>query len=1073
MRTLKNNFRICQLDNKREFYKDKFGLERHGSNWSQAQQCQQQEVHKRRVMNNRQTTSKLQQAFTSKQESAMKTTSFTPTHWFTTNWQKHHQTHKWFQQAKQHLYQHQQQWTGQRIIGYKKDTCGSESTYNHAMSYTYHSRHNMDLTLQSSNLSESRSWIHKMVGKWQGLMINGQHKKEGWQTRHGQDQQTLRKKQHTRLNTSEMMKTHNKQHCQQEASRHHNNLQNKSAESTIWRIYHTDLGVQSVWKAKAEQTIIQHRRQAHFQSYNVTFHTSKAYMTNKSFQYLQQLTSRQEWALATMVQDKQKQFTYLTQCQQTFLTECGRTQAILAPTVLQSDQEEYLMSLLKTTARTIGSNITVRQSPAYSSQSQGSIERFHRTLFNQVRTLTAQLKSNYKLNNISINHPIMPWVIRHAAYLLDRYAIHNDGKTSCFRRWNKEHKTPLCEFGETIQYMVAHHKKMPKLESRFYKGMWLGKGTMTSESIIGITGKIIRTRTIRQTYWTRQVWQTIDRHHQCTTMDTNNTNRGVTANNDDTSQSSIHKATNNNRDTDNRWNNSAPTTTSRSKRIITARNNCWPANGNSTNKSYRETTTANAKETTTRWDYTRQWTQATKDNRTTTAVTTTTTHRTTSNKNENQCHWNQDKERWNNHHNYMWRPTRSWDRKNPSWTTGSQHRRIRQEEDNRRHEARSWTNEETRCLLWSEHQQSHTRTASNNHRIKMGVERQGWQSKSKNSSKGIHWTNRRCRYNLCKHTNILHTPYPSYKSNGQTMDGQSRRHFRRIPTCRCSNKRLVHVAPTRVLQWLLANSLEATQSNVRIEKLSASMAKSPSTNPTRSQHDTVCEKRAKRIQNKQWSSMHSCIRWLSTIHRTRQYRQWIVCSNSETTDAQTYRWASNGANNLRPRERHYKQRWSLRDQPQQGVHNNNARRSRNDNMQGSNNSRDGSKQDKQRRQWQHTRRQGRTCTLPTNRRKATMDDIHKTGLELCNKGTSKVITTTNILGHEENEAYTEIPTRNKGLQVLYYTQRQSPETKTHQHSTFTSTPIGQAAQQQGNPQRDLQSSTSDRQSISDQGHKQS
>ena len=156
------------------------------------------------------------------------------------------------------------------------------------------------------------------------------------------------------------------------------------------------------------------------------------------------------------------------------------------------------MSLLKTTARTIGRNITVRQSPAYSSQPQGSIERFHRTLFNQVRTLTAQLKSNYKLNIIRINHPIMPWVIRHAAYLLNRYAIHNDGKTSYFRRWNKEHKTPLCEFGETIQYMVAHHKKMPKLESRFYKGIWLGKDTMTSESIIGISGKIIRTGTIRR-----------------------------------------------------------------------------------------------------------------------------------------------------------------------------------------------------------------------------------------------------------------------------------------------------------------------------------------------------------------------------------------------------------------------------------------------------------------------------------------------------------------------------------------------------------------------------------------------
>ena len=248
-------------------------------------------------------------------------------------------------------------------------------------------------------------------------------------------------------------------------------------------------------------------------------------------------------SMAIMVQNKQKQFTYLTQCLQKFLTECGRTQAILAPTILQSDQEEYLVSLLKTTARTIRSSITAKQSPAYSSQSQGSIERFHRTPFNQVRTPTAQLKNN-KLNIISINHPIMPWVIRHAAYLLNRYAIHNDGKTSYFRRWNKEHKTPLCELGETIQYMIPLYKRMPKLESRFYIGICLGKDTMTSGSIIGIQGNIIRTRTIRRQIepdkYDRQLMDIINAPPWTP-------NPPTATNNADTSKSSIHKGTNNSR----------------------------------------------------------------------------------------------------------------------------------------------------------------------------------------------------------------------------------------------------------------------------------------------------------------------------------------------------------------------------------------------------------------------------------------------------------------------------------------------------------------------------------------------
>ena len=49
-----------------------------------------------------------------------------------------------------------------------------------------------------------------------------------------------------------------------------------------------------------------------------------------------------------------------------------------------------------------------------------------------------------------------------------------------------------------------------------------------------------------------------------------------------------------------------------------------------------------------------------------------------------------------------------------------------------------------------------------------------------------------------------------------------------------ATKDLLHVAPTRVLQWLLANSMAITQSNVWTKKFTISMAKSPSTNPTRS-----------------------------------------------------------------------------------------------------------------------------------------------------------------------------------------------------------------------------------------------
>ena len=160
--------------------------------------------------------------------------------------------------------------------------------------------------------------------------------------------------------------------------------------------------------------------------------------------------------MATMLPDEHQLFDYASNCIQTFIYEIGRPNSIL-----QSDNEPYLKALLQSVANKIGS-ISVRYAPAYSSQSQGSIERLHRTLFGQVRILKEQIRQCY---NISITM----------------------------------NKTPICKFGETILYMVAGAPKhQPKLENRFFKGIWLGKDTTSGESYIGIGGRVIKARTIRR-----------------------------------------------------------------------------------------------------------------------------------------------------------------------------------------------------------------------------------------------------------------------------------------------------------------------------------------------------------------------------------------------------------------------------------------------------------------------------------------------------------------------------------------------------------------------------------------------
>ena len=183
-------------------------------------------------------------------------------------------------------------------------------------------------------------------------------------------------------------------------------------------------------------------------------------------------------AMATMLTDKNGQFAYAHTSLQACIPECGRAEGML-----QSNQEEYLMALLKATAKATGP-MTVRFAPAYSSQSSGSIERFHRTLAGHIRTHRKQVQQNYN-TRLPTTHPMMAWAVRHSAYLINRFLIRADGYTSYHTRWGRTHNAALCEFGEIVMYMVQSIKQRPKLgpRPRFYKGIWLGKCTSTGPSL--------------------------------------------------------------------------------------------------------------------------------------------------------------------------------------------------------------------------------------------------------------------------------------------------------------------------------------------------------------------------------------------------------------------------------------------------------------------------------------------------------------------------------------------------------------------------------------------------------------
>ena len=118
------------------------------------------------------------------------------------------------------------------------------------------------------------------------------------------------------------------------------------------------------------------------------------------------------------------------------------------------------------------------------SQSNGIAERAVQDLVNHVRVLKLSLESNIKAR-LPAEHPIMAWLVEHAAYLLNRFVLGTDGRTAWGRLHGKECTERICEFGEKILWYVPK-KQRAKLDVRWRHGLFLGRSMNSDQNFIGL-----------------------------------------------------------------------------------------------------------------------------------------------------------------------------------------------------------------------------------------------------------------------------------------------------------------------------------------------------------------------------------------------------------------------------------------------------------------------------------------------------------------------------------------------------------------------------------------------------------
>ena len=130
------------------------------------------------------------------------------------------------------------------------------------------------------------------------------------------------------------------------------------------------------------------------------------------------------------------------------IMECGYT---FSPICIKSDQEPAIKAVIDKVREQRAAQTLIEESPIGSSASNGSIEAAIGQVEAQIRVIRLALENNFMVK-IPVMHPVMPWLVAHACFLLNRFMIGHDGMSAYQRLRKKPFNKPIVELAETVYY---------------------------------------------------------------------------------------------------------------------------------------------------------------------------------------------------------------------------------------------------------------------------------------------------------------------------------------------------------------------------------------------------------------------------------------------------------------------------------------------------------------------------------------------------------------------------------------------------------------------------------------------
>ena len=159
--------------------------------------------------------------------------------------------------------------------------------------------------------------------------------------------------------------------------------------------------------------------------------------------------------------------------------------------ILFSDNEPALVALKQAVVENMKDvEITLKESPTSVNEenapSNGYAECAVREVKRMIRAILSDLESKLK-SKIDPNHSMLTWIARHAAFLLTRFRIGDDGKSAYQRAVGREWRRPTVVFGEQILFKpvgAAGKKRSSPLEPRVAMGRYVGTASRNADLLV-------------------------------------------------------------------------------------------------------------------------------------------------------------------------------------------------------------------------------------------------------------------------------------------------------------------------------------------------------------------------------------------------------------------------------------------------------------------------------------------------------------------------------------------------------------------------------------------------------------